>query len=100
MADDTHANDVSRLLLSALTVGPGCQAAGLHTALCGVRAAKRRWPARRLRQLPRVGAAAAHRGSGDGARDPLRLPGAPVLPHLPQQVSDTGGLWSLVAKEF
>lgn len=85
-----YTNDVPPLPLLALPVGPDCQAAGLHTSLCGVRAAKRRRSARRLRQLPRVGAAAAHRGPGDGAHDPLWLPGPPVLPCLPQQVSDTG----------
>lgn len=83
-----YSNGVSLLPLLALAVGGDRQAAGLHASLCGVRAAQRRRSARRLRQLPRVRAAAAHRGPGDGAHDPLRLPRPPVLPRLPQQVSD------------
>lgn len=83
-----YSNGVSPLPLLALAVGGDRQAAGLHASLCGVCAAQRRRPARRLRQLPRVRAAAAHWGPGDGAHDPLRLPRPPVLPRLPQQVSD------------
>lgn len=93
LTDDTCSNDVSPLLLLALAVGGDWQAADLHTSLCGVCAAQRRWAARRLRQLPRLRAAAAHRSPGDGSRDPLRLPCPPVLPRLPQQVSDTGAQW-------
>lgn len=88
-----YSNHVSPHLLVALAVGGDWQAAGLHSSLCGVRAAQRRRSARRLRQLPRVGAAAAHRGPGDGAHDPLRLSRPPVFPRLPQQVSNIGGLW-------